>query len=65
MKKRKVTKTRKIKTVTLTPDTALRVVVPPEVVPSVIVDPATREINLIPIPADKLAEPGWFKRWFG
>lgn len=65
MKKRKVAKTRKIKIVKLTPDTALKIAVPKGVVPSVITDPATGGIHVIPIPAEKIADPGWFKRWFG
>lgn len=70
MPKRKVAKTRKIetrkiKTVKLTPNTAVSIAVPKGVAPSVITDPATGDLHIIPIPANKLAEPGWFKRWFG
>lgn len=57
---------RRIKTLKLklTPDTALKIAVPKDVVPTVIADP-TGGLHIIPVPANKLAEPGWFKRWFG
>lgn len=58
-------KPRKIKTVKLTPDTALKIVVPKDVVPSVITDPATGGVHIFPITADKLAKPGLFKWLLG
>lgn len=64
-KKIKKAKARKIKTVKLTPDTALKIVVPKDVVPSVIADPVTGGVHVFPIPVKKIKQPGWFERWFG
>lgn len=65
-KKFKATKTKRVvKKVKLTPETAVTIAVPPGIVPSVIADPTTGAVHVIPIPADKIKERGWFERWFG
>lgn len=65
-KKRKATKTKRVvKKVVLKPDTAISIEVPKGVVPSVITDPKSGALHVLPIPADKIKQPGWFERWFG
>lgn len=62
--KKRSAKTRKIRTVKLTPDTAVKIAVPKGAVPSVITDPVSGTVHVIPIPAEKIADQGWFRRWF-
>lgn len=60
-KKRKATKSKRVvKKVKLTPDTAVVIEVPKGIVPSVIADPTSGAVHVVPIPVEKIKQPGWF-----
>lgn len=61
-KKRKAAKSKKrvVKKVKLTPDTAVVIEVPKGIVPSVIADPTSGAVHVVPVPANKIKQPGWF-----
>lgn len=61
-KKRKVKKIKKVK---LTPDTIVKIVVPPGHVPSVITDPIDKALVVLPLPVAKLKDKTWREWLFG
>lgn len=66
MKKRKAKKSkakkRKVKKVRLTPETIVKIVVPPGHVPSVVTDPIDKAVVVLPLPVAEIKKKGW--TWF-